>query len=104
MLRVYINYPNPKFSVHTDHSCAHIQKSAKPNQREVSVDVQTISTELARFREKEYSFGAYPAANDMWLLIDFADQDFEMAVLRYIQRLIGKHYRPLRDATIETHC
>ena len=104
MLKVYINYPNPKISVHCDPSCGAIQKMSKADQRLVLIDRTTISAELQRFADKEYTFAANPAGNDMWLQIDFGDEEFESAVLRYVQHLIGQHYSPLAGVEIQKHC
>jgi hypothetical protein len=104
MIHVYVNYPIPKFSVHENSSCATIGKHRKEKQLLVRLDVDTLSDELRRFAEKEYVFTANPAGNDMWLDIDFRDREFEYAVLRYVQKLIGRHYTPLARCEIQTHC
>ncbi len=104
MLMAYVNYPNPKVSVHHDPSCGSIQKMGKQGQRLVRIDPATISVELGRFSSKEHTFAANPAGNDMWLEIDFGDADFETAVLGYVHRLIGRHYSPLARVGIENHC
>lgn len=104
MLKAYVNYPNPKVSVHHDPSCGAIRKMAKPSQRLVRIDAGSISAELQRFRAKGYTFAANPAGNDMWVEADFADPDFEAAVIAYVHRLIGRHYSPLARVAIEKHC
>ncbi len=104
MLKVYVNYPNPKVSVHHNPSCGAIQKRGKPDQRLVRINPRTISAELERFSSKGYTFAANPVGNDMWLEIDFSDADFEAAVLGYVHRLIGRHYSPLATVEVENHC
>jgi len=104
MLRAYVNYPNPKVRVHHDPLCGEIQKMAKPRQRVVRIDSQSISAELQHFRAKYYTFAANPAGNDIWLEVDFGDTDFEAAVIAYVHHLIGKHYSPLARVAIEEHC
>ncbi len=104
MLKAYVNYPNPKVSVHHDPSCGQIQKMAKPGQRLIRIDSKTISVELQHFTSKKYTFTANPAGNDMWLEIDFGDPSFEAAVLGYLHRLIGKHYSPFAKVDLEEHC
>jgi len=104
MLRAYINYPNPKVRAHRQRSCGDFQKMHKSGQRLVRIDRQTISDELQRFFGKEYGFAANATSNDMWLEIDFGDDDFEAGVLAHVHRLIGKHYAPLSNVAIETHC
>jgi hypothetical protein len=104
MLKAYINYPNPHISVHGDPTCSEIRKQQKSSQREVRIDVNTISNELEKFVAEDFRFGASAALNDMWLAIDFGDPQFELAVVKYIQREVGKHYKPLAGAKLETHC
>jgi len=104
MLKAYVNYPNPKVRAHHNASCKQIQKRKKPDQRLVRIDLSNISAELRRFSGKHYTFAANAAENDMWLDLDFADADFEFAVLAYVHRLIGRHYTRLAAVEIEKHC
>jgi len=104
MIQVYINYPNPKIVVHSNGTCNLIGMHKKPGQRRIRLNIASLSGELQKFDQKVYVFGAYPAANDMWIEVDFSDAAFELAVLAYIQVLIGRHYLPLAGATIDTHC
>ncbi|MGA3325806.1 MAG: hypothetical protein ABSF45_15140 [Terriglobia bacterium] len=104
MLKAYVNYPNPKVTIHRDPSCQSIQKMAKQRQRFVRINPKTISTELQRFKAKGYAFAANAAGNDMWLEADFGDAAFEVAVVKYVHHLIGEHYAPLGKAIIGTHC
>jgi hypothetical protein len=104
MLKAYVNYPNPRLTIHTDLSCGDIQKMKKPGQRQVRIDLISASGELQRFQSKGYPFAANPAGNDMWLEVDFGDADFESAVVGYVQRLIGAHYSPLARIVIDRHC
>jgi hypothetical protein len=53
MLKAYVNYPNPKVSIHQKDSCPEIQKMKKPGQRLVRIDATSISAELQRFNAKE---------------------------------------------------
>lgn len=104
MLMAYINYPNPKVSVHRDASCGAIQKMGKAGQRRVRLDPATISTELQNFLAKHHLFAANSAGNDMWLDIDFGDPDLEAATVHFIHRIVAKHYSPLGNAKIAIHC
>lgn len=104
MLRIYVNYPNPRVTVHADPSCGYVRMMDKPQQRVVRIDPSTISVEIQRFIGKQYTFASQPDSNDMWLEIDFNDREFEEAVLWYVHRCLGRHYKPLRDSQIKTHC
>ena len=104
MLKAYVNYPNPNITVHRELSCGSIQKNEKRDQRYIRVNISTISKELRSFANKDYNFDANRDSNDMWLEIDFGDPDFESSVLEHIRSLIGKHYTPFANITIDYHC
>jgi len=104
MIKAYVNYPNPHITAHQDMTCGSIQKMKKDDQRYIRINIFTMTSELSKFSNKGYVFAAHPGANDMWLEIDFENLDFEMAILDYINVLIGKHYSPFTNITIEKHC
>lgn len=104
MLKAYVNYPNPHITAHRDLSCGSIQKMRKPDQRYVRIYIATISAELKRFSNKEYTFAAHSGANDMWIEIDFDDPDFETAVLEHIRRSTGRYYSPFSNIAVDYHC
>ena len=104
MLKAYINYPNPHVTIHYDPDCKSIQAQNKAEQRYRRITIITVSLELQNFRDKKYTFAANPDHNDMWLEIDFRDREFDLAVLNYICRLLGKHYAPLAGIKPTIHC
>jgi hypothetical protein len=104
MTHAYINYPNPRITLHGKSSCSDIGKMGKSIQRHVRVDDSSVSAELQRFRAKSYRFSADATANDMWLEVDFDDAAFERAVVAHIHRLISVHYKPFATVTVEPHC
>jgi len=104
MVKAYINYPNPKISIHNNLSCSQIMKQNKANQRIIKIDVNSISNELKNFINRTYTFGSTPDDNDMWLEIDFEDILFEMNLLEYIRKIIAKHYMPFNGINIQVHC
>ena len=104
MLWTYFNYPNPHVMVHGLSSCSEIQKMGKPEQRQLSVDPTTIGREVQNFLKKKYRFAAQAGLNDMWLTVDFEDAKFEFAVVRFLLRALGRHYRPFRGCEVGWHC
>jgi hypothetical protein len=103
MLKAYINYPNPHVTAHFDPGCGNIQAQRKMGQRYIRVNIKTLSQELERFRNKGYLFAANPERNDMWLEINLADREFELAVLDYICCLLGTHYVPFEGVKSAIH-
>jgi hypothetical protein len=104
MIKAYINYPNPHITAHFDLNCGNIKAQHKTNQRNIRINIITITQELQNFRDKKYTFAANPEHNDMWLEIDFHNREFELAVLNYVCHLIGRHYRPLAGIRPNIHC
>ncbi len=103
-LKIYINYPNPHITCHGSLDCVDIQKMDKPGQRHIEINRRTLSRELEKFAQKEYRFAAQAEFNDLWCTVDFADANFEIAVVEYIRRLLLEHYFPFSRAAIKTHC
>ena len=103
MITCYINYPHSRISIHNDLSCGVIYQGRKLDQRHARIDLNSIGCELARFN-KEYVFGSTSENNDMWIVVDFSDHQFELEVIAYIKRILGKRYKPFRDANLEVHC
>ena len=93
MIYGYINYPNPHVTAHLDISCGKVRSQSKEDQRFLLINAQTVVQELVKFRAKAYRFGTHPY-NDMWLEIDFQDQDFELLVLGYVTNILGMFYGP----------
>lgn len=103
MLTGYLNYPNSQVTAHFDASCQDIRKMHKTGQRDIVINPSTFSDEIQRFVQ-EHRFGSDPNFNDMWLNIDFDDPVFELAVFDFVHRLLGKRYKPFRDALRTQHC
>ena len=104
MTKAYLNYPNPHMTLHGDSKCAEIGKMQKVGQRDVTVNQASIAQSLSQLASSRFQLGAQASVNDVWLTIDFSDAEFEEAVARYIRRLLGQRYSPLRDAPIQRHC
>jgi hypothetical protein len=103
-MKVYVNYPNPHITIHADRNCGSLHQQHKENQRVVSIDRSTLSSELIRFAEKGYRFGAQAENNDMWLDVSFQDDAFERAVVEYIRKLLAQYYSPFAKAKVDQHC
>lgn len=104
MLTAYINYPNPHITIHADAGCSAIGQQNKPGQRRVSVNRGSLSAELERFSSKHYRFGSDRETNDMWLVADLSDVEFERAVIEHVRKLLAVHYSPFGRISISEHC
>lgn len=106
MLHVYLYYPDPKISTHSNSECNEIQKMGKSDQRTHPINRDTISEQLRMIHahERPYQFSSYSELNDMWLQVDFQDAEFEEAVVHHIHRLISQHYKPFGRVSVIPHC
>ena len=105
MIKTYINYPReePHITLHNDVACKTVGQHHKKGQRIVQLDIASLSIELKHFKSKHYRFASDSRINDMLLEIDFSDQDFECAVVKYIKRLLTKHYKRFGRYDIKQH-
>ena len=103
MLRVYINYPNAKISLHGDNTCGHIQQARKRQQRSVQITDKNLERELHRFKAKYYRFGASAEVNDMWLDIHF-DPEKNLEIVHRIHEHLKRGYGPFRRCRPVKHC
>jgi hypothetical protein len=103
-MKVYLNYPNPRMTIHGDSTCAEIGKMQKVGQRGVIFTRASITQSLSQLTSGEFHLGAQAAVNDVWFTIDFDDPEFEEAVARHIRHLLGQRYGRLRGAQIQRHC
>lgn len=104
MIYVYIDYPTSHIRIHGDPSCQFIRPFGKPEQRTSRITLETLSDELAKFADKEYRFASVAVLNDIWLEIHLDDDEFERAVAKYVLKLIGRHYTPIRQIELIEHC
>ncbi len=103
-MKVYLNYPNPHMTLHSDSTCAEIGKMQKVGQRNVTITRASFTQALSQLTSSGFQLGAEASVNDVWFTIDFDDAEFEGAVARYILRLLGQRYSPLRAAPVQKHC
>ena len=104
MIKVYVNYPNKKISIHADPTCPAIQQQHKEGQRVVKIDSTSSSKELAKFKSLDYRFAAEPKFNDMWLIVELINLKEEIELVERIRVELGLHYSPFRQVNARTHC
>jgi hypothetical protein len=103
-MNVYINYPNRQITIHSMPTCNCIQRSQKPNQRKLEIYVNNCEMPLNDFFGNRIKFESNSDFNDLWLVIDFADRDFEICLVQYLRRLIISHYPSFAGSEIKFHC
>ncbi len=101
---VYINYPNPHFTIHKNSSCQQIHKQQKSGQRLVQVNSATLKNVLRQFIDDAYDFKSEAQLNDLWLDISLPTREQEIGFIHMVQAILGQRYKPLGDAPISEHC
>ncbi len=104
MSYAYLNSPNAQVTIHDNSSCNLIMMMHKEHQRVIKINPATISIELEKFSIGEYLFAANAEKNDMWLIVNFTNLEFEHAVIQYIHHLLSMHYRRFANANTTIHC
>jgi hypothetical protein len=102
--QVYVNYPNPAFSIHGDPNCASIRQMNKPEQRQINVTIDNVGGVLTQFINGDVSFASNPAKNDLWLTIDLSSDDQERGLVHVLQAILSRRYAPLGRAEVSLHC
>ncbi len=103
MTMAYLNYPNSHVTIHGDGACRQIRKMRKPHQRLVEINVGSFASAIQQLSDT-LRFGANASNNDLWVSVSFDDTKFEVAVVRYIHRILGRHYSRLHGAGVDIHC
>lgn len=102
-MMVYINYPKPHFTLHSEDTCPEVQKHHKPGQRVLVVTPDNLGKSLSRFIDSEIAFASNPKNNDMWLNVSLGSCRHEESLIYVIQMLLGQRHSPFMTAPIETH-
>jgi hypothetical protein len=104
MIKAYFNYLDPAVTVHQNPNCAHAKVGPDQRIRHVLINADSLSKELARFRNNKYRFAEEPGLNDVWLILDFQDPEFETALVRHLKRIVGLLYSPIKSCEVRVHC
>jgi len=71
--------------------------------RTLIISQDDLCEELQNFSDGKYMFGGNKPTN-LHIEINFGDEKFQLAILQYIQRLLGKRYTPLKNSKLSIHC
>jgi tRNA splicing ligase len=103
-MKAYIHYGERSITAHTFEICDNAKVGPEEKIRHVLLNQGSLSKELDRFRSNKHQFSEEPFKNDMWLIFDFQDSEFEMALLVYIQKLIGLSNEVIKNCEVTVHC
>ena len=104
MIKAYINAIDARLTIHNNPNCDAAQIRINQDQRTVLINTDSLSRELRRFRKNDYRFVAETGMNDIWLILDFQDGEFENALAHYLKRLVGKGRESAGNWDVQVHC
>jgi hypothetical protein len=104
MIYASIDYPASQVTIHRDPGCRYIEKRPGARRRGLRLDVNSFSTEIRRLAQGEYPMGKGPSVDTLWLEVEFGDEDFELATVLYVKRLLGRQYRSIETARVTVDC
>ena len=104
MIKAYLNYLDPIVTIHRRPNCDLAKVGPEKNIRHVLIDSDSLSKELARFRNNKYRLSSEPGMCDIWLILDFQDSEFEMALVSHLKRVVGLLSSPIKDCELQVHC
>ena len=104
MIKVYVNYPEAHFTIHSNPNCSEVRKHKKQGQRILDIDENSLGTVLCEFVNRKHSFGSDESKNDMWLYITLSNPEQERGVVNVVKIIVGKRYTRLGEAPVMDHC
>jgi len=104
MKKAYINAADARVTVHHNPNCSSARIKINQDQRTVLLNTDTLSRELRQFRNNEYRLAPGAGNNDIWVLIDFQDAEFEDALASYLTRLVGQGDKTSKNWELKVHC
>lgn len=103
-MKVYVNYPNPHITKHSDPACGMVRMQRKPDQRIVAVTSGNAAAILAALERGDYRFAATKETNDLWLDLNLTTRADEDSFVERVRDVLGQRYAPLAHAPISDHC
>jgi hypothetical protein len=104
MIKAYFDVREPRVVVHRNPNCAHAKVGPDRQIRHLLLNPDSLSRELARFRDNKHRFAEEPGRNDMWIILDFLDTDFEVALAGHLKRILGLSHDPFKSCETQVHC
>jgi hypothetical protein len=104
MIKAYVNSTDARVTIHNNPNCASARITVTKDQRTVLINTDSLSREIRRFKNNEYRLTAQAEMNDLWLILDFHDAEFENALASYLKRLVAQGHKTTGDWELEVHC
>jgi hypothetical protein len=104
MIKAYLNSTDARVTIHNNPNCVIARITVNQDQRTVLLNTDSLSRELRRFRNNEYRLLAEAGMNDIWLILDFQDPEFENALASYLKRIVAQRYKTAGSWELQVHC
>ena len=106
MMALYLFYPTDIATIHKNPNCNLVQMRNKQNQRAIHIDIENLLSTLNDFKKNCYPLGGKVSNNDLWMSIDFGNEEFEEVVLKFIISICQKNLKRNKNKwnTINIHC
>ena len=101
MIKAILNNPNLIKRVHRNLNCGFAPTPIN-NDRYFIINMDNLGIEIQRLREVQ--FGNEAHINHLHLEINFNNEEFELAVLKYLCSIIEIRYHNFSNANIDIHC
>ena len=101
MIKAILNYPTPSKKVHRNTNCGFAPTDVD-NDRYIIVTHGNIGSVISNMYQ--IVFRAEAGFNNLHFEINFNNEEFELAVLKYLCSIIELRYNPFRNLPIVTHC
>lgn len=103
MIKAYLNLSESRVTIHQNPNCPHAKVGPDEDHRHLLINTDNLSKELSRFGSNGHKFASQPGLNDMWLILDLLDSEFEKAVAAHIRRLVGRHHESFEKSELRLH-
>lgn len=104
MIKAHVSSADARVTIHNNPNCASARITVSQDHRTALLNTDSLSSELRRFRDNEYRFLAKAGMNDMWIILDFQDPEFENALARHLKRLVAKGHKTPGNWELQVHC
>ena len=104
MIKAYINYNDPSITIHKNTLCDKANVGPEERIRHVMLNPDFLSKEHNRFKNNKHRFSDEPYMSNMWIILDFQDKEFEIALVGYLKKLIGLNNSTIKNCKTQEHC
>lgn len=103
-MQVYVNYPNPRITVHHNDECQHVRMYQKEEQRCYTVRPSNAAGIIVEFLSGKIVFKSDGNFNDLWFDISLGTREQELKFVYGFQKIVGQRYERLITAPVSIHC